>query len=119
MSDDETLAAVDAQVQAIADDYRAQDELCESMGRLLLGTSVATPGGTLAVIRLLRDTLEYLESRYARQIGDTKRPREAVVERAAKPRKAKRGRPRKANGTNEPAPAALPFGPGDGPAAEA
>jgi hypothetical protein len=42
-----------------------------------------------------------------------------VVERAATPRTAKRGRPRKANGTNEPAPAALPFGPGDGPAAEA
>jgi len=119
MSDDETLAAVDAQVQAIADDYRAQDELCESMGRLLLGTSVATPGGTLAVIRLLRDTLEYLESRYARQIGDTKRVRESAADPVAKPTKAKRGRPRKANGTNEPAPAGLPFGPGPGPAAEA
>jgi hypothetical protein len=112
------FAGVDAEVQAIADDYRAQDELCESMGRLLLGTSVTTPGGTLAVIRLLRDTLEYLESRYAKQVGQARQARETAAAPAGKPAPArsptgaKRGRKPRANGatTPAPAPAGLPFG---------
>jgi hypothetical protein len=95
-------------------------DLHEQLGHVLFGEITASARGTLATINALRQALDYLDAHYARQIGDAKRALAATAEAAAKPRNARRGRPRKANGTNpEPAGAALPFGPGPGPAAEA
>ena len=125
MSEDYTAnyAAMDAQIRGMEERHRAADDLCEPFGRLLLGDCVATPGGTLAAIEILRTALDYLEGRYARQLAQAKQARTDTAAPAPKRQSAdkpaaKRGRKPKGNGPPpEPAPSSLPFGPG--PALEA
>jgi hypothetical protein len=129
MSDNDVANALRAVIygddMAQADEARCRvtDELSEPLGRLLLGNCLNTPGATLVAIAMLRDTLGYLEGRYARQLGHDKQARADAAAPAPKRQSAdkpaaKRGRKPKGNGTPpEPAPSSLPFGPG--PALEA
>jgi len=83
---------------------------------MLLAPLVATPDGTLVAIGVLRDALDYLESRYAKQLGRSRQTRETTTAPAKKPAAgaAKRGRRKRANGeAAETPPAGLPFGAAD------
>jgi hypothetical protein len=120
MSEERDLTAYDAKVQEEYEVKHLVEELHELLGHVLFGEFTESSTATLATIRALRAALGYLEGHYARQIGGQKQARADAAERATKRKPgAKRGRPRKANGTPppEPAPSSLPFGPG--PAAEA
>jgi len=114
---------IEQQIEEIIKSDRA---MRQTLGELLFGENVANFHGTRHTIDRLREALDYLEARYARQYADHKRTREAAAVRAANKKPAsedakpgaRRGRKPKANGTvSAPAGAPLPFGPG--PAAEA
>ena len=102
---------------------RWQPALRSLLGHVLLGESLTQSGEVLTAITVLRDALEYLEGRYARQLGREKQARTDAAAPAPKRQSAdkpaaKRGRKPKGNGPPpEPAPSSLPFGPG--PALEA
>lgn len=83
------------------------------LGHVLLGPSVQTAGMTLSTIAILRDALDYLEARYARQIAEARKqqpePLPPPRKKAATEAPRKRGRKPRANGQAPAAPPPLPF----------
>ena len=103
-------------------------DLKSLLGHVLLGPMVQTPVSTLAAIAALRDALDYLEARYARQIAAAREQQAQATEpprkkaAATPPARKRRGRP-PGNGADRGAPPPLPFAgedkqPSEAPAAE-
>jgi hypothetical protein len=94
------------------------------LSEMLFGPAVATPGATLSTIATLREALDYLEARYARQV---QQDRDRTAARASETQRttgagARRGRPPRANanGAAEDPPATgLPLTPPESASSEA
>jgi hypothetical protein len=108
----------------MSDQYESTERptLRAVLGDVLLGNTVASSGQTLATIAVLRDALEYLEGRYARQLGRERAAREEPPAPAKKPARkeaapgARRGRPAKRPNGAASEPTGLPFAAGEPPA---